>query len=499
MQLFATARCCFPGARVRASSVHASQPLASKSFRPRATRRPASCARGLQVVCDEKFVRIVIVRHGQSTWNAEGRIQGSTDDSVLTTKGVSQAYTSKEMLKNGKFDKLYRSPLRRATQTADIIWDGRPGEKISLDDMREIDLYSFERLLKAEGKAKFGEEYTKWQKDSSNFCIDGHYPVRELWERGAICYQQILKDATAEKTVALVVAHNAINQAMVAAALGLPSTYFRKLLQSNCGLTVLDAFVEDYDVDSNGNIPGDKVSLYLDRLNETPGPPFGKDSTSAGRKAEVQVIMLYHGEAEGEEGSFSLFNTPENPGLSENGSTQIFSTASLLLDIEVPFSDQCNPSAAAEPCAPGLSVELLSSVLDLSEGDITYSETFDDTVRAVPGIDVDEEALSSPTMTVATMKPSKAINFLNVDAQLQNEIDALWLKAKHAWDELKQIERRAAASGAGGGSLLVVGGEDVLSAMIAVEIGLEPTAKNAGVFRLRKVRDDHAYRWTQKS
>ena len=59
--------------------------------------------------------------------------------------------------------------------------------------MREIDLYSFERLLKAEGKAKFGDEYTKWQTDSSNFEIDGHFPVRELWERGEICFQQILQ------------------------------------------------------------------------------------------------------------------------------------------------------------------------------------------------------------------------------------------------------------------------------------------------------------------
>jgi broad specificity phosphatase PhoE len=37
------------------------------------------------------------VRHGQSTWNAEGRIQGSTDFAVLTDKGEAQAETTRQM------------------------------------------------------------------------------------------------------------------------------------------------------------------------------------------------------------------------------------------------------------------------------------------------------------------------------------------------------------------------------------------------------------------
>lgn len=48
--------------------------------------------------------RVVLVRHGQSTWNAEGRIQGSSDYSVLTLKGESQAETSRLMLLDDSFD-----------------------------------------------------------------------------------------------------------------------------------------------------------------------------------------------------------------------------------------------------------------------------------------------------------------------------------------------------------------------------------------------------------
>ena len=42
--------------------------------------------------------RVVLVRHGQSTWNAQGRIQGSSNVSVLTKKGESQAETTQQMV-----------------------------------------------------------------------------------------------------------------------------------------------------------------------------------------------------------------------------------------------------------------------------------------------------------------------------------------------------------------------------------------------------------------
>lgn len=48
--------------------------------------------------------RVVLVRHGQSTWNEEGRIQGSSDFSILTKKGEAQAETSRQMLIDDSFD-----------------------------------------------------------------------------------------------------------------------------------------------------------------------------------------------------------------------------------------------------------------------------------------------------------------------------------------------------------------------------------------------------------
>jgi probable phosphoglycerate mutase len=128
-------------------------------------------------------------------------------------------------------------------------------------ELREIDLYSFQGLLKEEGKEKYGDRYAAWKTDPANFEIDGHFPVRELWERGAECWESILD---AEGQDILVVAHNAVIQSMVGNALGLGPEYFRRLAQSNCGLTT---FVFNPS-------QGEDHSVILEQLNQTPAPPL---------------------------------------------------------------------------------------------------------------------------------------------------------------------------------------------------------------------------------
>lgn len=63
---------------------------------------------------------LYLIRHGQTEWNAIGRIQGQKD-SKLSEIGISQAHDAKESLKNIQFDKIFSSDLIRTQQTAEII------------------------------------------------------------------------------------------------------------------------------------------------------------------------------------------------------------------------------------------------------------------------------------------------------------------------------------------------------------------------------------------
>ncbi|XP_077235863.1 phosphoglycerate/bisphosphoglycerate mutase family protein [Tasmannia lanceolata] len=283
--------------------------------------------------------RVVLVRHGQSTWNEEGRIQGSSDFSLLTQKGEAQAETSRQMLLSDTFDVCFHSPLIRSKRTAEIIWDARNEEMISESDLREIDLYSFQGLLKHEGKAKFGNAFRQWQKDAPNFNIDGHYPVRELWSRAINCWGKIL---THEGRSVLVVAHNAVNQALVATAIGLGTEYFRILLQSNCGVSVLD-----FTPRPEGGSP----YICLNRLNQTPNSPIAAGS-SAGRKASKRIILVCHGAAKSNV-EVSLSNSGDEP-MNMLGVIQSQKTAELLLDLKV-SSIICSPRTPSVDTAAAIS------------------------------------------------------------------------------------------------------------------------------------------------
>ncbi len=64
-------------------------------------------------------MNIYFIRHGETQSNKENRVQGANDP--LTEKGIAQAHTLAERLKDTQLDALFSSPLPRASQTADII------------------------------------------------------------------------------------------------------------------------------------------------------------------------------------------------------------------------------------------------------------------------------------------------------------------------------------------------------------------------------------------
>lgn len=65
-------------------------------------------------------MKIYVVRHGQTDWNFEGRIQGKTDIE-LNERGIEQANKVKELIKNCDINLIVSSPMKRAKRTAEII------------------------------------------------------------------------------------------------------------------------------------------------------------------------------------------------------------------------------------------------------------------------------------------------------------------------------------------------------------------------------------------
>jgi broad specificity phosphatase PhoE len=92
---------------------------------------------------------LLLVRHGETDWNADGRLQGQTDR-PLSDFGRSQARRLAEELESEKLDAIYSSDLSRARETAEIVGE-RLGLPVVLDaDLREKDWGTWEGLTSAE-------------------------------------------------------------------------------------------------------------------------------------------------------------------------------------------------------------------------------------------------------------------------------------------------------------------------------------------------------------
>lgn len=117
------------------------------------------------------MIELVLVRHGQSTWNLENRFTGWTDVG-LTEQGIKEAYEAGLVLKdNGyTFDVAYTSVLKRANDTLDLIL-----KELKLEIPIYYDYHLNERhygalqgLNKDETKKKYGEEQVKlWRRSAS--------------------------------------------------------------------------------------------------------------------------------------------------------------------------------------------------------------------------------------------------------------------------------------------------------------------------------------------
>ncbi|ABM71788.1 possible alpha-ribazole-5'-P phosphatase [Prochlorococcus marinus str. MIT 9515] len=193
-------------------------------------------------------VRLVLVRHGLSSFNEKGLIQGRTDESYLTDKGYEQALKSGEALSDINFNKIYSSPLSRAAETAKTIKKNLKGENniIYDENLLEVDLSKWSGLTINEIKNKYPEKYLLWKTDPENLKLDGndnlpYQPIQELYSQANEFIKNILNIYLEKNEVnILVVGHNAILRCLILSLIGRPQKGFRKLKLDNASFSILN-------------------------------------------------------------------------------------------------------------------------------------------------------------------------------------------------------------------------------------------------------------------
>ena len=188
-------------------------------------------------------IKVILVRHARTTYNEQGRYQGSNDESVLTTKGYQDAYATGLALREYKFDAIYTSPLKRVRQTTQEIITalGKNNNMTPIYSdrlLREICMSHWQGLYYQEVKEKFAEAYKCWQDTPHLFSLNNTYPVLELFEKARLFWKQVLIKHQGQTI--LIVAHGGTNRALISTAVGLEPAKYHSLQQSNCGISRLE-------------------------------------------------------------------------------------------------------------------------------------------------------------------------------------------------------------------------------------------------------------------
>ncbi len=314
------------------------------------------------------ITRIVFLRHGESTFNTAGIIQGRGGrdcpeaQSVLSDRGHQQAILAGEALAALRFDAVYASPLLRACQTAERVLSclAAPPPLSIHEGLLEIDLPLWEGMTFAALRERDPAAYSQWQDTPHELRMGDRYPVLDLFAQAQRLWDDLLTRHRGQTV--LLVGHSGINRALICTATGIPPARYHYLQQSNGGISVL-----------NVTQAGDRVRAQVESLNLTSHlTAISGSEFPAARGQGPRLLLVRHGETEwNRQTRFQgQIDVPLNP----RGEEQARLAAQFLASVPLQrafSSPMLRPKQTAEiilSAHPQVSLALLDDLKEIAHG-----------------------------------------------------------------------------------------------------------------------------------
>lgn len=180
--------------------------------------------------------QLVLIRHAETEWNRDRRIQGHTDIS-LSALGHEQARRLGRRLGVEPISAVYASDLARARETAEPLAAalGVPVRTTPL--LREVGFGAWEGLTVSEVEAGWPDEYAAWRQDSIR-CRPPHGErIEELQHRTLAAVAEIVSGHPGESVA--VVAHGGSVKSILCGLMGFPLSVWRRLRVDNTSVSRL--------------------------------------------------------------------------------------------------------------------------------------------------------------------------------------------------------------------------------------------------------------------
>ncbi len=180
-----------------------------------------------------KETEIILIRHGETEWNSQKRMQGHSN-SDLSSVGQVQIQALGQWMKNVPFDLIYSSDSLRAKQTAEAITQFS-GHELQFDQrLREKNLGVFEGLTSEEARERHPEVFRLFKTAGSKYVIDEGESTQQLQDRALEIVNEIRIKHPEERV--LLVTHGGFIRVVMKHSLGLSLETPTRFLIRNTGV-----------------------------------------------------------------------------------------------------------------------------------------------------------------------------------------------------------------------------------------------------------------------
>ena len=177
---------------------------------------------------------LLLIRHGQTDWNTQGRVQGGGD---LNNIGIAQSNLLATVLQTSQASTIYTSPSKRTHQTAVIIATALSLEVNTTPLLKDIDYGVWSGALLADLIKDDPDLFEQWEKDPSSVTFPEGESLLDLRTRISVFMDEITEKHSSDTVV--VVTHESPIISMLAVALDIPDSSHRNFHADNASLTVL--------------------------------------------------------------------------------------------------------------------------------------------------------------------------------------------------------------------------------------------------------------------
>lgn len=182
------------------------------------------------------MTKIILIRHGETLWNAGGRFQGHSDIE-LSPKGIQQAKLLAKHFPEEKLAAIYASDLKRAVKTAQQVAQKKGLPVLQEPRLREISFGRWEGLTYTEIESRWPDEIAKFYDHPERLCIPGGESFDEAQERSMAAILEIC-GRHPNQTVAIA-AHGGVIRTILVEALHMNLRYVWSIKQENTAINII--------------------------------------------------------------------------------------------------------------------------------------------------------------------------------------------------------------------------------------------------------------------